>query len=210
MEELAKKRGRPAGSTATKKEVISPAEKLTWVTYKVIHGSKFAYEKTVQVKGELTETFLGQLERREQQIADQRAESLVHVNVPSEYLQDAFEKKRITARVIISLVVKLNWFILLLLLATPVFSQTQYTKKYIDMATNTPVAVNVTGNNISVYWLDLSKPVQIVEFRSANHSMTCIKHGGYHLHDRRRDPNMDCDAEQVKKDSTARRGFSCR
>lgn len=138
------------------------------VSYKLFLGNAFVQEKSMNVAS--PNDLLKSLKAYEQDKADRAAEAAVHVNTPTEFMEEAFDRKRKSVRIVITGFFQIPIITLLLILfALPVSASTapptQFVASYYDGA-GKKCHVSYDGKVVSIYYPAVSqKEVTIIENR---------------------------------------------
>ena len=142
------------------------------VSYKLFLGNSFVQEKSMNVAN--PNDLLKSLKAYEQDKADRAAEAAVHVNVPTEFMAEAFEKKRKSVRIVITGFFQIPIIMLLLMLcALPAMATppTQFVAAYYD-SSGKKCHVSYDGKIVSVYYPASSrKELTIIENQARFTSM---------------------------------------
>lgn len=124
------------------------------VSYKLFLGNAFVQEKSMNVAS--PNDLLKSLKAYEQDKADRAAEAAVHVNTPTEFMEEAFDRKRKSVRIVITGFFQIPIIMLLLMLfALPVSASivppTQFVASYYDH-NGKKCHVSYDGKVVTVYY----------------------------------------------------------
>lgn len=151
-----KKRGRPAGSA--NKDKPAPQPQTIIVSYRLFWGKKLMAQKRTQLP--YSHNFAEIIEAKEQRDADLWAASKIHVNVRSEYLDQAFEEKRIPVSIVPFWHIIMSF--MLVLFCQTLQAQDRWLGAFIDSTTKESVSVSYDGTTVQGYY-PRRKEIKIIE-----------------------------------------------